>query len=135
VVAAAVAGYQTPASAGAVNGATYRYRAESADLTQWEVGYGTYTSSSTTLARSAVRFNSSGTTSKIGFALAPTVGITLLAEDVSVASAQSGGINKFRNGAMDIWQRGTAAITVTTSGAYAADGWVVVPTGAGVTAQ
>lgn len=81
VVSAAITGYQTPASAGAVDGKTYRYRAESSDLSQWEVGYGTYTVSSTTLARSTVLFNSSGTTSKISFSSAPNVGIVLLAED------------------------------------------------------
>jgi YVTN family beta-propeller protein len=42
-------------------------------------------------------------------------------------------INKFRNGTMDIWQRGTSAITVSTSGAYTADGWIVVPTGSSCT--
>src|SRR5580698_5904767 len=40
--------------------------------------------------------------------------------------------NKFRNGTMDLWQRGTASMTVTTSGAYTADGWIVVPSGASV---
>lgn len=81
VVSAAVTGYQTPASANAVNGAIYRYRAESADLTQWEIGYGAYTSGSVTLARTTVLFNSSGTTSKINFSSAPQVAIVFLAED------------------------------------------------------
>ena len=36
---------------------------------------------------------------------------------------------------MDIWQRGAASITATTSGAYTADGWIVLPAGASVTAQ
>ena len=44
-------------------------------------------------------------------------------------------MNKFRNGTMDIWQRGSSSITVTTSGAYTADGWIVVPTGASCSAQ
>jgi hypothetical protein len=35
---------------------------------------------------------------------------------------------------MDIWQRGTSALTATTAGAYTADGWIVLPTGASVTA-
>lgn len=38
-------------------------------------------------------------------------------------------VNKFRNGTMDVWQRGTSA-AVTTAGAYSADGWIVKPTGA-----
>jgi Major tropism determinant N-terminal domain len=45
-----------------------------------------------------------------------------------------GNLNKFRNGTMDVWQRGTSSLTATTSGSYTADGWIVLPTGAGVTA-
>jgi len=82
VVSAAVTGYQTPASAAAVNGATYRYRAESATLTEWEVGYGVYTTGSVTLARTTVLFNSAGTTAKISFSAAPQVGLVALAEDL-----------------------------------------------------
>lgn len=48
----------------------------------------------------------------------------------AAAQGAGGGINKFRNGTMDIWQRGTISLTVTTAGAYTADGWIVVPTGA-----
>lgn len=81
VVSSAVTGYQTPASAAAVDGAQYHYRAESADLTQWEVGTGNYTAGSTTLARTTVLFNSSGTTSKINFSAAPQVAIVALKED------------------------------------------------------
>lgn len=81
-VSAAVTGYQTPASAGAVNGATYRYRAESSDLSQWEVGYGVYSSAGPTLTRATILFNSSGTTSAINFSAAPQVGMVLLAEDL-----------------------------------------------------
>jgi hypothetical protein len=45
-----------------------------------------------------------------------------------------GALNKFRNAAMDIWQRGTSSITVAVSGSgsYTADGWIVVPSGASV---
>jgi hypothetical protein len=80
VVSAAVSGYQTPAAAGGVDSGTYYYRAESADLTQWEVGIGTYAAGTTTLARTTVLFNSSGTTAKISFAAAPQVAIVALAE-------------------------------------------------------
>ena len=45
-----------------------------------------------------------------------------------------GFLNKFRNGTMDVWQRGTSGLTSTTSGAYTADGWIVLPSGASVTA-
>lgn len=59
-----------------------------------------------------------------------------IANGTSVQRSQIGGlINYFRNGTMDIWQRGIGPITVTTAGAYTADGWIVVPTGASVTAQ
>jgi hypothetical protein len=78
----AVTGYQSPTAAGAVNGATYSYRAESADLTQWEVGTGAYNSGAGVFARTAVLFNSSGTTSKISFSAAPQVAIVALAEDL-----------------------------------------------------
>ncbi|VIO73896.1 hypothetical protein [Bradyrhizobium ivorense] len=84
VVSSAVGGYQTPATAGAVNGATYAYRAESADLSQWEIGYGTYTVSTTTLARTTILTNSSGNTSAINFTVAPQVALLALAEDLSV---------------------------------------------------
>jgi hypothetical protein len=45
-----------------------------------------------------------------------------------------GHLSKFRNGTMDVWQRGTSALTATTAGAYTADGWIVLPAGASVTA-
>lgn len=56
---------------------------------------------------------------------------------LSAASSGPTGIltsfaNKFRNGTMDVWQRGTGSMTATTGGAYTADGWIVVPTGASV---
>lgn len=80
--ASAVGGYQSPASAGAKNAATYSYRAESSDLTQWEVGTGVWNTSTGVLSRAAVLFNSAGTTAKIGFTSAPSVSIVALAEDV-----------------------------------------------------
>jgi hypothetical protein len=78
----AVQGYQSLSAAGAVNGATYSYRAESADLSQWEIGTGVYNSGTGVLTRAAVLFNSSGTTSKIDFSAAPQVAIVALAEDL-----------------------------------------------------
>ncbi len=83
VVSSAISGYQTPASAHAVNGAIYKYRAESDDLSQWEVGYGAYTSGTTTLARTTILFNSSGGTSAINFTAAPQVAFVACAEDVA----------------------------------------------------
>jgi hypothetical protein len=88
IYAAAVQGYQSPASAGAVNGRLYKYRAESPDLTQWEIGEGAYAASTATLARTAVLFTSAGTTAKINFSAAPQVAIVALKEDlISVEEA------------------------------------------------
>lgn len=78
----AVTGYQSPTAAAAVNGAVYSYRAESADLLQWEVGYGAYNSGTGVFARTTVLFNSAGTTAKINFSTVPQVAIVALAEDL-----------------------------------------------------
>jgi hypothetical protein len=83
IYSSAVTGYQGPAAAGAVNGSVYRYRAESADLSQWENGFGAYNSGTTTFARTTVLFNSSGGTSKISFSTVPQVAIVALAEDLN----------------------------------------------------
>lgn len=84
-VSSAVTGYQTPSSAGAVSGTVYAYRAESADLTQWEVGIGAYTTGTGVLARSTVRASSTG--GKVNFSAAPQVAIVGLAEEVANLSA------------------------------------------------
>ena len=78
--ASIVTGYQSPAAAGAVNGNQYSYRAESADLSQWEIGIGIYNAG--VLTRAAVLFNSAGTTAKINFSTVPQVAFIALAEDV-----------------------------------------------------
>jgi hypothetical protein len=89
--ASAVGGYQSPTSAGAVNGTKYKYRAESADLTQWEVGEGTWNSSTSVLSRTTVLSNSSGTGTAVGqsgagtlinFSTVPQVAVVALAEDL-----------------------------------------------------
>jgi hypothetical protein len=82
VVSTVSTGYQSVAAAGGVTGQQFSYRAESADRTQWEIGVGTWTSASSTLTRTTVLYNSSGTTSKINFTAAPVVGVILLAEDM-----------------------------------------------------
>jgi hypothetical protein len=55
----------------------------------------------------------------------------------AISNAASGSsigfVNKFRNGTMDVWQRGTSALATSTSGAYTADGWIVKQTGAAFT--
>jgi hypothetical protein len=95
----AVTGYQAPALAGVVNGRLYKYRAESADLSQWEMGEGAYNTSTGVLARTTVLFNSSGTGTaagqsgagtKIIFSTVPQVAIVALKEDlISVEEANS----------------------------------------------
>ncbi|MDI1262502.1 MAG: hypothetical protein PS018_04505 [bacterium] len=83
-----VNGYQSPASANVTNGRLYKYRAESADLSQWELGEGTYNNGTGVLTRTTVLFNSSGTTSKINFSTVPQVAIVALKSDlISVEEA------------------------------------------------
>jgi hypothetical protein len=84
----AVNGYQSPAAANVVNGKLYKYRAESSDLSQWELGEGAYNTSTGVLARTTVLYNSSGGTSKISFTALPQVAIVALKEDlISVEEA------------------------------------------------
>lgn len=80
VVASAVTGYQTPVSAGAVNGAVYSYRAQSSDQSEWEIGFGAYATGTTTLARTTVVASSTG--SKVNFSAPPSVYITALTADI-----------------------------------------------------
>lgn len=89
VVSAAVQGYQTPASAAAVNATVYSYRAESPDKSQWEIGFGTYTVSGTTLARTTVIASSTG--AKVSFTSAPNVFVTAMAADLQNASLLTSG--------------------------------------------
>ncbi len=89
VVSAAITGYQTPAGASAVNGTVYSYRAQSSDLSQWENGFGAYTVSTTTLARTTVTASSTG--SKVSFTAAPNVYITALSTDLANASLLTNG--------------------------------------------
>jgi hypothetical protein len=105
----AVTGYQSPAAAGAINGAVYRYRAESADLTQWEVGYGAWNSSTGVLARTTVLFNSAGTTAKINFSAAPQVAIVALAEDI---------VNKADMPVVTVITSGSGTYTTPTGARY-----------------
>ena len=66
--------------------------------------------------------------------IAATDGLKVAASGSTVSIGGPGGlVNKFRNGAMDVWQRGTSSLTASTSGSYTADGWIVLPTGASVT--
>jgi len=87
----AVAGYQTFAAAGVTDGDVVRYVIE--DGTAWEVGYGTYTASGTTLSRTVME--SSNSDAAINLSGAATVFVGAAAEDVP---------------------NGTAATSVTPSG-------------------
>src|SRR5882757_7382534 len=80
--AAAVTGYQSPAAAGVVNGSSYRYRAESGDLTQWEIGLGSYNTATGVLTRTTITFNNLGTTAKIDFSSVPQVAIIMVSSDL-----------------------------------------------------
>lgn len=91
----AVLGYQSPASAGIVNSSLYSYRAESADLTQWEIGQGAYNTATGVLARTTVLYNSSatgtgsgqsGAGTKISFSTIPQVAVVELNEDLLTAN-------------------------------------------------
>jgi hypothetical protein len=76
-----VTGYQSPQSAGAVVGNIYSYGAQSADLTQWEEGVGTWTAGNI-LVRTAVQF-STNSNAKVNFSAVPTVFIDCRGEDVA----------------------------------------------------
>jgi hypothetical protein len=80
VVSAAVTGWQTPAQAGAVDAASYRYRAYSSDLTEWEIGTGTYTVSTTTLTRTVTASSNAG--AAVNFTAAPQVALTMFGADI-----------------------------------------------------
>src|SRR3974390_936678 len=95
VVFHAVAGYLTPAQAGAVDQTLYPYAAEVRDtgnnITAWETGHGKWVSASSTLQRGTVEF-SSAANAKVSFLAAPVVAFTLLAADLAPALTQWGSV-------------------------------------------
>lgn len=97
VVSAAVTGYLTPAQAGAVDGTTYNYFAQSVSLSEWEYGSAVYTSATTTLDRIPIK--SSNADALVNFTVAPDVAMggplaadqqLLLDADVLVKTATAG---------------------------------------------
>lgn len=132
-VSAAVTGFMTPALAGMPSG-TYKYRAESTGLTQWEIGEGVYNSGTGVLTRATVLYNSSGTGtatgqsgagSKINFSAPPNVGVVQLVEDtLGVDQANSWSAAQKIQAADNIaaYRKGNIVGTVSESGG--------VPTGA-----
>lgn len=99
VVDTAVPGYLPPVAGGAVDGLKYKYRAESADMSQWEVGEGTYSVATSTLSRGTILYNSAGDTSKIDFLSIPRVGIVALSEDIGDMKASKYDENSFASDA------------------------------------
>jgi len=79
----ASAGYQSFAAAGVADGDVVRYVIE--DGTAWEVGYGTYTASGTTLSRTVME--SSNSDAAINLSGAATVFVGAAAEDVPNGTA------------------------------------------------
>src|SRR6476469_3844990 len=115
----AVPGYQSPAAAHVVNGRLYKYRAESADLSQWELGEGAYNTATGVLARTTVLFNSSRTTSVINFSSAPQVAIVALKEDlISVEEANSFSTAQKKQAQANILVAPTMTVLSTGSGTY-----------------
>ena len=110
VVAIPAQGFMTPAQGNAVDGVEYNYRAESADLTQWEIGYGVYTAAGTTLSRTKVLYNSFGTTARIDFAHQPNVGLVPLSRDF----ANIGGTPVLPATTIPLVEAGTGAVGIAT---------------------
>jgi len=135
VVSAAVPGYQAPVTASALTGSQYSYRAESADLSQWEVGQGTYTSSNVTITRTPL-FNSAGGSSAITFTSPPQVGFVALAEDLLV-TAQVSPLANSLSGNVAISSAGTYAdgptVAQGTVGTWFASGSITVTSTTGPT--
>jgi hypothetical protein len=82
VTSAAVSGFLTPATASIPNASVVSYVAFSSTQAEWETGQGTYTSGTTTLARTTVR-ESSNAGAKVNFTAAPTVALDFQAQDVT----------------------------------------------------
>lgn len=140
----AVSPYLSPANAGAINGRVYKVRAESTDLTQWEVSEGAYSSAAAgSFARTTVLYNSAGTGTlqagaglKINFTVAPQVWVVASKRDLlsieeanSFTAAQKAQAranidalkkNYIVNGAMMVSQE-NGSTAVTAAGSYPVD--------------
>lgn len=148
-VSSAVTGWLTPAQAGAVGGASYRYRAYSSDLSQWEVGTGTYTSSGATLTRAPLY--SSNANALVSFTAPPSVALTVFAADLitftdpitpaandgaalGTTSLQwsdlflaSGGVINFDNGDVTITEGTNTLAFAGASSGYSFDATISIP--------
>jgi hypothetical protein len=87
-VSTAATGFLVPDDAGAVNARSYNYFAQSNDLTEWELGHGTYLSSGAELGRTVVL--SSNSNGLVDFSLPPKVHMGCpLAADITGDTAAS----------------------------------------------
>ncbi len=124
----AAGGCQSPAAAGAQNGVKYKLRAESTDLTQWEIFEGAYNSTTGTFARTTVLYNSSGTGiasgqsgagSKINFSTVPQVAVVGLAEDlISIEVANNFTAAQQAQARANIFKGPTTQVFTSGSGTY-----------------
>lgn len=87
-VAAAALGCRDPATAGAIGGAPYSYYAQSADLTQYEWGVGTWSPPST-FQRTLILGSSAGGAA-VNFTQPPTVKLDALKENISTYPPRCG---------------------------------------------
>lgn len=111
-------GYLNPPEAGAIDGQTYYYAAQSDDLTQWELGLGTYRSSSNTFFRTSVSSSSSGG-SKVNFTAAPTISIdalTALFAAIPTTSGSDGQLLIGHTASDPIWTTVTGDIGISAAG-------------------
>lgn len=115
---AALAPYRTWAAAGAVNGGSYSYRID--DGGNFEIGYGTYTATGTTLTRTLV-YSSTG--SLLSLSSAAIVSAVALDRDLNqpgnltvVASSYGGsqGFHYYSDGSLLQWGQSTVSNTVVT---------------------
>ena len=123
-----VSPYISPTEAGAVNTRVYKVRAESADLTQWEVSEGAYSSAGAgSFARTTVLYNSAGTGTlqsgagtKINFSTAPQVWVVASKRDlISIEEANSFTAAQKNQARTNIAAAGAINVQVfTASGTY-----------------
>jgi hypothetical protein len=106
-LAGAVTGYQTFSAVG--DGNTTYYCIAARDLTEWEVGIGTYTSSGTTLARTTI-LSSSNAGAAVNFSAGTKDVFVTYPSEKSVNYEQDGGVvisDNGTNAALRITQLGT----------------------------
>ena len=84
------------------NSNTCYYRAETYDLSAWEIGSATYNSGPNSLTRDTVFINSSGTTSKINFTSACIVYLPLLSRDLDDLATSGGALLPLTTGELTV---------------------------------